>query len=235
MKRAGCFIWFLVHLETDMQKERVRSMLLNVSLIFLISFIFFNTSFLDKSEVNYISYKFIIFGFICFWILPIVLLSINTKGQLVDKVSKIFSRGFRIQLLVNMIPIICGSKNVDQRIMINLFVLLLILLLLVILIYIGSRPRFGKATKKEKKKLENALAILELCNYALEKEKKVMLDMIINDLKKCIQGEIHIVHGIESNIMQECLAIQRGLFRNDENQMNLHISILVQLLHLSEQ
>lgn len=218
-----------------MQKARIRELIVNISLIVLISIIFFKTSLVNEREVNYISYKFMISTFVCFWVIPISFIWMGIKKRLIDNISKIFSTTFRAMVLLNTVIIVCGSESMKHRIIVNICVILACLLIVGIHMYMETRPRCGLVTKLERERIEKALSILQMCHSLLNEEKQEQLLVLMNDLVLCIQGEMCIVHGIDTNIFQECLEIQNGILANDENKTNLHIEIVRQLIHLAEQ
>ena len=218
-----------------MQKARVRELIVNISLIVLIGIIFKTFLIDEKSKAAFVSYKFVLYAFVCFWVMPIFCVWLGIKKSLVDSLSKILSNMFRAMIVLNTIICVWEDKSTYYRVVLNLFVIFVCLLNVGIHIYTETKPRCGGVTKSERKNIENSLNILQGCHLLLQDEQRLHLLVLMNDLESCIEGKISIVHGIDINIFQECMEIQNGVLTNDENKVNLHIELVMQFVHLAEQ
>lgn len=217
-----------------MQKVRLRELIVNICLIVLISIILKTFLINEKSRADFISYKFVLYAFVCFWIIPIFGIWLGIKKRLVDSLSKNLSNTFRVMIILNTIICVCANESTYYRVILNLIVIFVCLLNVGIHFYMEAKPRCGVATKSERKNIENSLNILQGCHLFLQDKQQLQLLALMNDLESCVQRKMNIVHGIDINIFQECIEIQNGVLSNDENKVNLHIELVMQFVHLAE-
>lgn len=219
----------------NMFRKRIWQLLLSLIMTASLGFVLFSKSMGSCPEANKESLICILIAFSILAIVPGLLILTKSKGRLSVLISSMLFSGFQITFWINLGFIIIPVSNVMTRIFINIGILIICISCVIVNIRYELKPKSGLADKKEKANINRALSELELAASILPEINDREMATIRENMHSFINGDSHIVHGMDANILNECRAIRNSALCKDTDLVEYHTSFLEQLIVLAKQ
>ena len=228
-------LWPLFILGVNMIRKRIWQLLLSFVMTAVLGTALYSKSMGRYPDVNKESLICILIALAILFIVPGLLVVTKSKEHFSTSVATMLFSVFQITFWTNLIMIIIPVPNNWVRIFINTGIVAICIFFAAIIIRYELRPKAGKPNKTEMDNIKKALLELEIASSIMPEINGEEMAEIKENMNSFINASSSIVHGIDSNILNECRSIRNSALCKDADSVEFHTSFLGQLLVLAKQ
>lgn len=210
-------------------------MLLSFILTAILVALLYSKSIGSFSEENKESLISVLAALAILFVVPGLLVATKSKEHFSTSISSMLFVVFQITFWINLILIIIPVQSNLIRVFINIGIMVICIFCVGVIVRYELKPKAGKPDKKEMDNIKKALLELEIASSIMPEINGEEIAEIKENMNSFINGSSSIVHGIDSNILNECRSIRNSALCKDADAVGFHTSFLGQLLVLAKQ
>lgn len=217
-----------------MIRIRIWQLLSSLVMTVVLGAVLFSRSMGSCPEANKESLICILIALIILFAIPGLLVATKSKEHFSTSISSMLFSFFQITFWINLGLIIIPVPYSLVRFFINAGIMVFCILCTFVIIRYELKPRLGKPDKKETDNIKKALLELEIAGSIMPEINDKEMTAIKENMNLLINGSSSIIHGIDSNILNECRSIKNSALGKDADSVGFHITFLGQLLVLAK-